>query len=443
MITRTIDDLLEACPDVSMKTRLLEAFQSWKTAAGTTSELFLSVRKIIASSSASRWQKAWFEFEDAVRRHSTVLTPYELSRTLGAEDQFETSIYRIRASMTDRLRLDCDFPEEENRAAEEATRLAGMTPEQRQQHEQQQHLEHQRRQQIMQQMMQGQDSWLAAERARFRAGRPRKMLDQESLEHLNEVVRSRGINLNSREALTIEANDVEEAIQFARLASHEQGCDLFRGQPVDWNPAPNILRLPIPEQDSTRWRRFKDWALNQQPLAEIAQNQKKLGAIAQHYGLPTYLLDFTKNPRVAAFFATHTKIRPKAGKGCIYCLTSGSLDAAYHYASASMRYYEVLPETERVEVDGLFRMQAQEGSFVYTNQTQWTSKFQPLKILFPRTGPIPSPLPQDIYPSTKSAIEVLVEDYFINEPDSLKQNSSRRRLIFPKSVAFGWLSSKK
>jgi len=424
VITQTIAQLFEACPDEATKTQLGEVTQSWTTEAGTTSELFLGVRETVTRSSASSWCKMWFEFEEAVCRNCNVLTPYELSRLFGLEEQFERSTYSVRNSMTQRLRLDCDFPEAEQRAKEKEARLANMTPQQRKQFDLEQAEQQQRQLQMMQQIMQGQDPWLVAQRAEFRAGKPRKMLDRETLDQLREVVRSRGIDLNADEALTIEANDVEEAIKFARLFSHDRECDLFRGQPMEWNPIASILRLPIEKRGSERWWRFRDWASKQEPLAEIAQDQKKLGAVAQHYGLPTYLLDFSKNPRVAAFFATHTDIPPGDGKACIYCLRSGGLDASYHYAPAFMRYYDILAETERVEVDGLFRMHAQEGSFVCANQEWWTSIFHPDVIRFPRTGPISSPVPGDIYPATKSEIEVLVEEYFANEPDSVKQDRS-------------------
>jgi len=75
VITQTIAQLFEACPDEATKTQLGEVTQSWTTEAGTTSELFLGVRETVARSSASSWCKMWFEFEEAV-------TPYELSREL-------------------------------------------------------------------------------------------------------------------------------------------------------------------------------------------------------------------------------------------------------------------------------------------------------------------------------------------------------------------------
>jgi hypothetical protein len=57
-------------------------------------------------------------------------------------------------------------------------------------------------------------------------------------------------------------------------------------------------------------------------LQRIAGNDDAMLAIAQHYGLPTNLVDFTTNPRVAAFFATHEAPRPTAEKdsSCIICL---------------------------------------------------------------------------------------------------------------------------
>jgi hypothetical protein len=424
MFSQTIDEVFETLPDQAKKKQLHRVVQAWKSESGSAVDLLLSVRDILTDLPIPLLFEPWHNFEDMVRRHSCVATPFELSRMFGLEEEFDASKYYDRKSMANRLRVDCDYPEAERRARDEKARLATMTPQQRQHfelHQAQRWEEEQKRMQQM--MMPQQDAFVSAIQAEIRAGKPRKMLDRESLENLRDTARSRGIDLRSEEPLTIEAEDVEQAIKFARLLSHERNCDLFRGQRKDWNPVPSILRLPLEQQlSSSRWQRFRDWALKQKPLAEIAQNQKELGALGQHYGLPTYLLDFSKNPRVAAFFATHTDIPPDDGKACIYCVWSGALEASYHHAPAYMRYYEIFPTSERVEVDGLFRMHAQEGAFVYANQTWWTSVFQPDIIRFPRTREIAIPAPSDIYPSRMSEIEHVIFDYFENEPEQLKNS---------------------
>jgi len=419
MIPTTIDELIGSLADETLRPAISEAIQSWRTGLQPVATLFMRIRELERESPATTRSGDWFVFEDSVRRHATVLTPYELARLFGLHTRFEAANYEERKALIQQLRLDCDFPEAELRALDEQRRLDSMTPQQRLQHESEQARQRQRRMAIMQQVMQEQqgDGYVSGLQARIRAGAPRKMLDRDSLQQLRDVVRTRGVDLGSEQALQIEADDAEQAVQFARLLSHDRHCDLFRGQPVDWNPVPGVLRSSIDRQPSQdRWQRFSGWAAAQPTFAGIARHPKKLAAIAQHYGVPTYLLDFSRNPRVAAFFATHTEVPPAEGLGCIYCLRSGALDASHHHAPAFMRYYEITPQTERVEVDGLFRMQAQEGSFVYANQATWTSFFRVDVIRFPRTEPVASPHPGDIYPKTQSEIEQLVSDYFANEP---------------------------
>lgn len=418
MTPMTLDELIESLADDALQLAINEALRSWQTEMRPVAALFMRVRELVRASRETSRSADWYNFEDTVRRHSTVFTPYELARLFGLQTRFETATYEERRSLIQRLRLDCDFPEAELLALEEQRRLDSMTPQQRLQHESDQARQQQRRMAILQQVMQEQqgDAHVSGLQARIRAGNPRKMLDRASLEQLRDVVRTRGVDLGSEQSLAIEADDVEQAIQFARLLSHDRHCDLFRGQPAVWNPVPGVLRSSIDQERSQeRWQRFSDWSGTQPLLASLARDPKKLAAIAQHYGVPTYLLDFSRNPRVAAFFATHTELPPADGLGCIYCLQSGALDAAHHRAPAYMRYYEITPQTERVEVDGLFRMQAQEGSFVYANQTGWTSFFKVDVIRFPRTQPVASPLPGDIYPTTRSEIEQLVFDYFAGE----------------------------
>ncbi len=57
-------------------------------------------------------------------------------------------------------------------------------------------------------------------------------------------------------------------------------------------------------------------------LSFIPDNDWEWLAVAQHYGLPTRLLDWTENPLIAAYFATTERI--SESDSVIYCLDSAA-----------------------------------------------------------------------------------------------------------------------
>lgn len=423
-----IEDLLRASPREDSAKELAAVITAWMRGRGGSKELIRHVRETLQRTRPPQTQHtwdqvndAWATFERELSSQVRTMTPYELCRTFGLVEAFDAMTSQERHSLIARLRVDPASPEPQpklDRFANPKPDVSGMTRQQASQAQQQWEQREQLRQQQQlweQQFFQPQqDPMISAIQKAARAPRPREMLDPNSREGLRKMALSRGIDLQSKSALKLQADDVEEAIQLACLLSHERGCDLFRGQAVDWKPIPALLRKPgLEAAEGERWERFRQWAQGHEALASIAGNQKKLAAVAQHYGLPTLLLDFSKNPRVAAFFATHTEAPPEAGHGCIYCLTGSALDEVY--APSWMRYYEVAPEVERVEVDGLHRMHAQEGCFVYANQTWWTRFFEMDVIRFPRKEPVATPEAKDIYPAAKSEIERLVDAYFERE----------------------------
>jgi hypothetical protein len=184
-----------------------------------------------------------------------------------------------------------------------------------------------------------------------------------------------------------------------------------------------IRRNPAEREDAIqRFESFVGWAKSVRSLARIASNDDMLFAIAQHYGLPTTLVDFSTEPKVAAFFATH-KAPPPPGHedvSCIICLDPDELRAMCSSLRVT-RPQLVEPRAVVLDVPDLLRLQAQRGVFL---EYPYDESFERVafgfdRIVFPTernparlTRMIPV---EDIYPTQKSDLEVLLDQFFMLE----------------------------
>src|SRR5258708_1108690 len=131
------------------------------------------------------------------------------------------------------------------------------------------------------------------------------------------------------DATTIIINSISD---FTENLPSDHNLWFYRGQKEDWPLIPKLFRdchyvLPAAHNG---WQQVEEGMLTKLQnqalpfLTQIPQYDWEWLTIAQHYGMPTRLLDFTKNPLVALFFAVED-LRNTDSKtnSVVYASTSG------------------------------------------------------------------------------------------------------------------------
>jgi hypothetical protein len=215
----------------------------------------------------------------------------------------------------------------------------------------------------------------------------------------------------------VRAASVFDAIQHAEALKASGAYDLFRGQPRDSQPLRTSLARKTPEEREhalKRISRFAAWANSAPEMA--GAHKHELLAVAQHYSIPTNLLDFTTEPRIAGFFASDN-LPDDLGddeSSCIICVNSR--DLSEYWSSIRIARPE-LPESliVRVQIPELWRLQAQRGCFIFLPYAHFERLYSFDRIYFPPHRGEP-PVPRDdVYPRQQSSLEAAIDRFLMLE----------------------------
>lgn len=207
-------------------------------------------------------------------------------------------------------------------------------------------------------------------------------------------------------------NNAEEAVELVQRLKQNGDYDWFRGQIMNWPLKSSFLRIEQEKRADVleKLRRFAAWVKHTPGLESIAANRDSIVAVAQHYGLPTNFIDFTTSPEIAGFFSSYGEQTEEEQESCILCLNTEDLIA--FWKNLPPEYPP--PELITIDVQNLWRLQAQHGTFLYCPYENFEHFYDLDRIFFPFK---PSPVfdKDKIFPNRKSHLEILLDQYFMNE----------------------------
>jgi hypothetical protein len=211
----------------------------------------------------------------------------------------------------------------------------------------------------------------------------------------------------------IKTQTAVEALEIAERLRRQGEYDWFRGQRRNWPLKSSFVRLEEKERNEAleKQGRFEQWVNSTRGLEDLAHHPDMVIAVAQHYGLPTSFIDFTTEPKIAAFFATDGRNKSGSTEGVIMCLNTQ--DLLEFWENMPERYDA--PECLRLSVENLWRLEAQNGVFLFCPYGDFEEIYDLDRIVFPHTGELPTVSHEMIYPSRKSELEILLDQFFMNE----------------------------
>ncbi|GGF04083.1 FRG domain-containing protein [Chishuiella changwenlii] len=211
---------------------------------------------------------------------------------------------------------------------------------------------------------------------------------------------------------------LEEAINLAQKFKKSGKYNLFRGQAQNWNVIPSGARLNEKQfkEGLEKLKRLYEFFETSENLIKYQSDIDWFFAVAQHYGLPTNYIDFTTDLEVAAFFATNSKSNEVGKESVIICLNESDFTRFIDFTKSLYVKDKVIPPYLcKIDVHNLWRLQAQQGLFLFTPYSNIESYYDFDRIIFPFEKPYKKIHKNDIYPLHKSELEIHLDYYFNNE----------------------------
>lgn len=227
----------------------------------------------------------------------------------------------------------------------------------------------------------------------------------------------------------LRANNLAEALKIAEKLKTNENYNLFRGQGQDWKVRSTLGRLSPKEVEKAQKKieRLHFFFQSSPTLKKYISDIDCFFAIAQHYGIPTSYIDFTTSIQVAAYFATNSKSNI-VGEDCsIICVSEKNLKNILEFSKSIFERDKVIPPyIVKIKVENLWRLQSQQGCFLFSpySDFEWLYDFD--KIVFPYSEQFNGITKDEIYPQRKCELEILLDHYFSTEKRILGQERMRR-----------------